>query len=85
MQAAPPPFRARGPCAAQGANAMKKRDEEPIATAKPRGRATVRLTVAEIWHEIVGVAGGDVTERYVGKAVQIIGGQGKKPDKPPQG
>ncbi len=65
---------------------MTKHDEKPAATpAKPRGTATVRLAVAEIWHELVGVAGGDVTEQYVGKAVQIFGGRGKKPDKPPQG
>jgi hypothetical protein len=59
---------------------MKEREDGP--TAPRRGRITARLTVAEIWREIVGVAGGDVTERYVGKAIQIFGGRGKKLDKP---
>jgi hypothetical protein len=58
---------------------MKEREDVP--TAPRRGRTTVRLTVSEIWHEIVGVGEGDVTGGNAGKANQIFGGRGKGTDK----
>ncbi len=63
---------------------MKEREDKP--TAPRRGRITVRLTVTEIWIEIVGgAADRDVTERHLKEAIQIFGGQRKGLDKPSEG
>jgi hypothetical protein len=59
---------------------MKEREDGP--TAPRRGRITARLTVAEIWREIVGGIGRDVTKEWIGKGIQIFGAGRGKSEKP---
>jgi hypothetical protein len=53
-------------CAGHGDGAMQKRKWPTATLAKPPARAAVRLTVAEMWHEILGFASHDVTEQRAG-------------------